>query len=377
MLGEAVLPAYDEVMRSGAAYSLGLLLVVPDNQITQAGKRVVVVGAAAAAADVNIGPAEDNVRPVNAVNGIHVEADIGLQEGQRSAAAACRDFCIGVSLRACKGGAILCNPRDRLGIYIALQRGIGGLPRGGLCIDVALERRVSSSASRGFRAYAGLQSIVRGQSRIVLIGNRGFQGGHARSECSDLCRSAYWNAYQGVCGKVHALNCLPCRTTTNLRWNLNVLSVGRLCRQRQCCCHQIWPDPMHVHSDPRRVNATEQVAEQPRRYLAEWYRGTERTGPAGLQRKRKRKAFTLLNAGRKPYSCACGPAMIQTAGVVRKWKIGSVPGLAFEDCRDPHPAGCADRDQPPARAAVGELLREPGDDARAGGAERMADRDAA
>src|SRR5437016_9972250 len=149
-------------MRSGAAYSLGLLLVVPDNQITQAGKRVVVVGAAAAAADVDIGPAEDNVRPVNAVNGIDVEADIGLQEAQRSAAAAAafRDFCIGVSLRACKGGAILCNPRDRLGIYIALQRRVGGLPRGGLCTDIALERRVGSSASRGFRAYVGLQSKI-------------------------------------------------------------------------------------------------------------------------------------------------------------------------------------------------------------------------
>src|SRR2546422_2978842 len=100
MLGEAMLPSYDEIMRSGAAYSRGLLLVVPDNQITQTGKRV--VGAAAAATDLNIGPAEDNVRPVNAVNGIDVEADIGLQEGQRSAATACGDFCIGVSLRACK-----------------------------------------------------------------------------------------------------------------------------------------------------------------------------------------------------------------------------------------------------------------------------------
>src|SRR5882672_12945755 len=113
MLGEAVLPAYDEVMRSGAAYNLGLLLGVPDNQITQAGKRVVVVGAAAAATDVNIGPAEDNVWPVDAVNGIHVEADIGLQEAQRSAAAACRDFCISISLRSCKSGAILCYPRNR------------------------------------------------------------------------------------------------------------------------------------------------------------------------------------------------------------------------------------------------------------------------
>src|ERR1700704_5941981 len=105
MPGEAVLPSYDEVMRSDAAYSRGLLLVVPDNQITQTGKRVAVVGAAAAATDVNIGPAEDNVRPVDAVNRIDVEADIGLQEGQRSAATACGDLCIGVSLRACKSGA--------------------------------------------------------------------------------------------------------------------------------------------------------------------------------------------------------------------------------------------------------------------------------
>src|SRR6266550_6427987 len=74
---------------------------------------------------------------------------------------------------------------------------------------------------------------------------------------------------------------------------------------------------MHVHSDPRRVNATEQVAEQPRRYLAEWYRGTERTGPAGPQRKRKREAFTLLDTGKKPYSCASGPAMLQTGGCQR------------------------------------------------------------
>src|SRR2546427_12429972 len=50
---------------------------------------------------------------------------------------------------------------------------------------------------------------------------------------------------------------------------------------------------------------------------------------------------------------------------------------ALEDRRDSHPACGADRDQPAARAAVGELLREPGDDARAGGAERMADGDAA
>src|SRR5213592_1700232 len=94
---------------------------------------------------------------------------------------------------------------------------------------------------------------------------------------------------------------------------------------------------MYVHSDPRRVNATEYVAEQPLRYLAEWYRGTERTGPAGPQRKRKREAFTLLDTGRKPYSCACRPAMIQTgvvkngdrphfpAGCAEQRKMGSVP----------------------------------------------------
>src|SRR5207249_5332864 len=58
-------------------------------------------------------------------------------------------------------------------------------------------------------------------------------------------------------------------------------------------------------------------------------------------------------------------------------KTWSVPDLALEDRRDSHSAGCADRNEPPARAAVGELLREPGDDARAGGAERMADSDAA
>src|SRR5256885_11748463 len=56
-----------------------------------------------------------------------------------------------------------------------------------------------------------------------------------------------------------------------------------------------------------------------------------------------------------------------------KWGLS----LFFEDCCDSHPACGADRDQPAARAAVGELLREPGDDARAGGAERMADGDAA
>src|SRR2546427_4708703 len=56
-----------------------------------------------------------------------------------------------------------------------------------------------------------------------------------------------------------------------------------------------------------------------------------------------------------------------------KWGLS----LFFEDRRDSHPACGADRDQPAARAAVGELLREPGDDARAGGAERMADGDAA
>src|SRR5882762_11798026 len=69
--------------------------------------------------------------------------------------------------------------------------------------------------------------------------------------------------------------------------------------------------------------------------------------------------------------------MIQTGGwcVSEKWGLSLF--LALEDGCDPHPAGCADRDQPAARAAIGELLREPGDDARAGGAERMADGDAA
>src|SRR6267378_8213581 len=51
--------------------------------------------------------------------------------------------------------------------------------------------------------------------------------------------------------------------------------------------------------------------------------------------------------------------------------------LALEDCRDSHPSCSTNRDEPPARAAIGKLLREPGDDARAGGAERMSDGDAA
>src|SRR6266568_2780577 len=67
------------------------------------------------------------------------------------------------------------------------------------------------------------------------------------------------------------------------------------------------------------------------------------------------------------------PIFLRAALSNGKWGLS----LFFEDRRDPHPARGADRDQPPARAAVGELLREPGDDARAGGAERMADGDAA
>src|SRR3989454_4349642 len=67
------------------------------------------------------------------------------------------------------------------------------------------------------------------------------------------------------------------------------------------------------------------------------------------------------------------PIFLRAALSNGKWGLS----LFFEDRRDSHPACGADRDQPAARAAVGELLREPGDDARAGGAERMADGDAA
>src|SRR5256886_17264709 len=67
------------------------------------------------------------------------------------------------------------------------------------------------------------------------------------------------------------------------------------------------------------------------------------------------------------------PIFLRAALSNGKWGLS----LFFEDRRDSHSAGCADRNEPPARAAVGELLREPGDDARAGGAERMADGDAA
>src|SRR5216117_4609691 len=67
------------------------------------------------------------------------------------------------------------------------------------------------------------------------------------------------------------------------------------------------------------------------------------------------------------------PIFLRAALSNGKWGLS----LFFQDCRDPHSAGCADRNEPAARAAVGELLREPGDDARAGGAERMADGDAA
>src|SRR3989454_12645039 len=67
------------------------------------------------------------------------------------------------------------------------------------------------------------------------------------------------------------------------------------------------------------------------------------------------------------------PIFLRAALSNGKWGLS----LFFEDRRDSHSAGCADRNEPPARAAVGELLRQPGDDARAGGAERMADGDAA
>src|SRR5438132_6110850 len=67
------------------------------------------------------------------------------------------------------------------------------------------------------------------------------------------------------------------------------------------------------------------------------------------------------------------PIFLRAALSNGKWGLS----LFFEDRCDPHSAGCADRNEPPARAAVCELLREPGDDARAGGAERMADGDAA
>src|SRR5690349_6001919 len=50
--------------------------------------------------------------------------------------------------------------------------------------------------------------------------------------------------------------------------------------------------------------------------------------------------------------------------------------LAFEDGGDAHPAGGADGDEAAARAAARELLGERGDDARAGGGEGMAERDA-
>src|SRR3989442_15967594 len=67
------------------------------------------------------------------------------------------------------------------------------------------------------------------------------------------------------------------------------------------------------------------------------------------------------------------PIFLRAALSNGKWGLS----LFFEDCRNPHSAGCADRNEPAARAAVGELLRQPGDDARAGGAERMTDGDAA
>src|SRR5437016_12271498 len=50
--------------------------------------------------------------------------------------------------------------------------------------------------------------------------------------------------------------------------------------------------------------------------------------------------------------------------------------LALDDRRDAHAAGCADRDQRATATAGSELLRGGSDDARAGGRERMAERDA-
>src|SRR5262245_58614113 len=50
--------------------------------------------------------------------------------------------------------------------------------------------------------------------------------------------------------------------------------------------------------------------------------------------------------------------------------------LSFQDCGHALTAGGADRDQPAPRAALGELLRERRHHARAGGGERMAERDA-
>src|SRR5687768_17430620 len=50
--------------------------------------------------------------------------------------------------------------------------------------------------------------------------------------------------------------------------------------------------------------------------------------------------------------------------------------LSLQDGGHSHAAGGADRDEPAPAAALGELLRQRGDDPRAGGGERMADGDA-
>src|SRR6185312_12538828 len=55
--------------------------------------------------------------------------------------------------------------------------------------------------------------------------------------------------------------------------------------------------------------------------------------------------------------------------------LQSAPGtvlLAFEDGGDAHAAGGADRDQAAARTLLLQQLRQGGDDARAGGGERVA-----
>src|SRR5687768_2691633 len=50
--------------------------------------------------------------------------------------------------------------------------------------------------------------------------------------------------------------------------------------------------------------------------------------------------------------------------------------LSLQDGGHSHAAGGADRDQPAPAAALGQLFRQRGDDPRAGGGERMADRHA-
>src|SRR5205814_1513060 len=58
-----------------------------------------------------------------------------------------------------------------------------------------------------------------------------------------------------------------------------------------------------------------------------WQSGTEvPKGQALLARKKaKSGSFTFLNTGRKPYSCASGPAMIQTGGWCQRSRIAATP----------------------------------------------------